>query len=137
MYHISKVLAISFEETLAQVIQALQAEGFGILTEIDAQMAFKHKLGVDCRPYKILGACHPKIAYQILQLDNKAGALFPCNVVVQAHADGSVEVSAVDPVVMFAPIDHPQAETLAREARQCLQKAIAHLGADRAVLATH
>jgi uncharacterized protein (DUF302 family) len=137
MYHISKVLTISFEETLAQVIQALQAEGFGIITEIDAQMAFKHKLGVDCRPYKILGACHPKIAYQILQLDDKAGALFPCNVLVQAHADDRVEVSAVDPVVMFAPIDHPQVEILAREARQCLQKAMAHLGANSATLTAH
>ena len=133
MYHISKVLMLSFEETLAQVIQSLQQEGFGILTEIDVQMAFKRKLGVDCRPYKILGACHPKIAYEILQLDDKAGDLFPCNVVGQAHADGSVEVSAVDPVIMFAPVDHPQAKSLALEARQALQKAMSHLGTAGAV----
>ena len=133
MYHISKVLMLSFEETLAQVIQSLQQEGFGILTEIDVQMAFKRKLGVDYRPYRILGACHPKIAYEILQLDDKAGALFPCNVVVQAHADGSVVVSAVDPVIMFAPVDHPQAKSLALEARQALQKAMSHLGTAGAV----
>lgn len=131
MYYISKVLTLSFEEAVVQVIQALQNEGFGILTEIDAQLTFKHKLGVACRPYKILGACHPRIAYQILQLDNKAGALFPCNVVVQTHTDGNVEVSAVDPVVMFAPVDHPQAEGLARQARQSLQRVMAHLGAPK------
>lgn len=134
MYHISKVLTISFEEALAQVIQALQNEGFGILTEIDAQLAFKHKLGLEYRPYKVLGACHPKIAYQMLQFDNKAGALFPCNVVVQAHADGNVEVSAVDPVVMFAPVDHPQAAVLARQARQSLQTAMAQLGIPKPAL---
>ncbi|MEM9905954.1 MAG: DUF302 domain-containing protein [Cyanobacteria bacterium P01_D01_bin.44] len=128
------MLTISFEEALAQVIQALQNEGFGILTEIDAQLAFKHKLGLECRPYKILGACHPKLAYEMLQIDNKAGALFPCNVVVQAHADGNIEVSAVDPVVMFALVDHPQAAVLARQARQSLQTAMAQLGTPHSVL---
>lgn len=129
MYHFSKLLNTSFDEAIAQVIESLQDEGFGVLTEIDAQMAFRQKLGENYRPYKILGACFPKLAYDMLQIDDKAGVLFPCNVILQAHDDGRVEVSAIDPTVMFAPINHPKAEALATEASQMLQAVIDRLNA--------
>jgi uncharacterized protein (DUF302 family) len=101
MYHFSKVLNASFDEAIALVTDALKAEGMGVLTEINAQAAFKKKLDIDFRRYTILGACHPQTAFQILEEDDKAGVLFPCNVVVQEHQDGRVEVSAVDPLMMF------------------------------------
>jgi uncharacterized protein (DUF302 family) len=66
MYHFSKVVNASFEDAIAEVTAALQAEGLGVLTEIDAQAAFKKKLNIDFRKYKILGACHPQVAYQML-----------------------------------------------------------------------
>ncbi len=129
MYHFSKVLDVSFEEAIARVTEALKQEGLGILTEIDVQAAFKKKLDVEFRPYKILGACHPKIAYQMLQTDDKAGVLYPCNVVVQEHEDGSVEVSAVDPLMMFLTLHSPRAKEIALEASQIMQAAIARLDA--------
>jgi len=77
MYHFSKVVNASFEAAIEQVTESLKQEGLGILTEIDVRAAFKKKLGKDFRNYKILGACHPGIAYNMIQADDKAGALYP------------------------------------------------------------
>jgi uncharacterized protein (DUF302 family) len=126
-YHFSKVVDASFEEAIAQVTEALKQEGMGVLTEIDVQAAFKKKLDIDFRQYKILGACHPQIAYQMIQADDKAGVLYPCNVVVQEHTDGRVEVSAVDPLAMFLPVESPKAREIAIAASQTVQRVIDHL----------
>ena len=103
------------------------------MTEIDVQAAFKKKLDVDFRNYKILGACHPQIAYQMLQTDDKAGVFYPCNVVVQEHEDGRVEVSAVNPMVMFLTIHSSEAKEIARDASQKMQRVIERLGAPELV----
>jgi uncharacterized protein (DUF302 family) len=121
MYHFSKVVNVSFDEAIALVTDALREEGLGILTEIDVQAAFKKKLDTDFRRYRILGACHPLVAYHMLQTDDKAGVLYPCNVVVQEHEDGRVEVSAVDPLAMFLMIHSPRAKEIALEASQKMQ----------------
>ncbi|NER83721.1 MAG: DUF302 domain-containing protein [Leptolyngbya sp. SIO1D8] len=121
MYHFSKTLCVSYEEAIALVTDALKAEGLGILTEIDVQSAFKKKLDIDFRRYTILGACHPQVAYQMIQTDDKAGVLYPCNVVVQEHCDGQVEVSAVDPLMMFLMIHSPRAKEIALDASQKMQ----------------
>lgn len=126
-YHFSKVVDSSFEQAIAQVTESLKQDGFGILTEIDAQAAFKKKLNAEFRPYKILGACHPQIAYEMLNLDDKAGVLYPCNVVVQEHANGQVEVSAIDPLSMFLPVDNPKAREIAIAASEKMQRVIDRL----------
>lgn len=124
MYHFSTLVSVSFEEAIALVTDALKAEGLGVLTEIDVQAAFKKKLDLDFRQYKILGACHPQVAYQMIQADDKAGVMYPCNVVVQEHTDGTVEVSAVDPLMMFLMIHTPKAKEIALEASQKMQAVI-------------
>ncbi len=129
MYHFSKVLNVSFDEAIALVTDALKAEGMGVLTEINAQAAFKKKLGIDFRRYTILGACHPQTAFQILEEDDKAGVLFPCNVVVQEHQDGRVEVSAVDPLMMFLMVHSPRAKEVAQNASVMMQRVIDRLPA--------
>lgn len=134
MYHFSKVVDCSFDEAIAQVTEALQQEGMGVLTEIDAQAAFKKKLGVDFRRYRILGACHPQTAYQMLQVDDKAGVLYPCNVVVQEHDDGRVEVSAVDPLAMFLMIHSPRAKEIALDASQKMQRVLDRLPAAQSLV---
>jgi uncharacterized protein (DUF302 family) len=121
MYHFSKTVAVAFDEAIALVTDALKAEGLGVLTEIDVQGAFKKKLDVEFRRYKILGACHPQVAYEMLQVDDKAGVLYPCNVVVQEHEDGRVEVSAVDPLAMFLMIHSPRAKEIALDASKKMQ----------------
>ena len=127
MYHFSKVVNASFEEAITQVTDALREEGLGILTEIDVQAAFKKKLDTDFRRYTILGACHPLVAYQMLQTDDKAGVFYPCNVVVQEHDDGRVEVSAIDPLMMFLMIHSPKAKEIALDASQKMQAAMDRL----------
>lgn len=133
MNHFSKVLDTSFESAIEQVTNALREEGMGILTEIDVQAAFKKILDVNFRKYKILGACHPLIAYHMLQTDDKAGVFYPCNVVVQEHKDGRVEVSAVDPLMMFLTIHSPKAKEIALDASKKMQAAIERLGASELI----
>lgn len=133
MYHFSKVLDASFDEAIELVTAALQAEGLGVLTEIDVQAAFKKKLNRDFRRYRILGACHPQVAYDMLQTDDKAGVLYPCNVVVQEHEDGRVEVSAVDPLMMFLALHSPRAKEIALFASERMQAVMNRLPTQAAV----
>lgn len=127
MYHFSKIVNASFDEVIALVTDALREEGMGVLTEIDAQAAFKKKLDLDFRKYTILGACHPLTAFHMLEEDDKAGVLFPCNVIVQEHTDGRVEVSAVDPLMMFLMVHSPRAKEVALNASGMMQRVIERL----------
>ena len=120
-YHFSKKLQVSFDEAIDRVMAALQAEGFGVLTEIDVKETLKKKLDVDFRKYRILGACNPPLAYQALQLENKIGAMLPCNVLVQETDDGQVEVSAIDPVASMQAIDNPALGEVAQTVRSKLR----------------
>jgi uncharacterized protein (DUF302 family) len=127
MYHFSQVMDVPFDEAIARVAESLKQEGFGVLTDIDVKATLKKKIDVDFRPYRILGACHPQIAYQMLQVDDKAGVLYPCNVVVQERENGQVEVSAIDPRAMFQSVEQPQAKEIAEYARQKMQAVMARL----------
>jgi uncharacterized protein (DUF302 family) len=121
MYYLTEVVKVSFEEAVTLITEALKTQGFGVLTEIDVQGAFKKKINEDFRRYIILGACHPRIAYQILQADDKGGTLYPCNVVVQEWEDGRVEVSAIKPNAMFHHLDNPQVKEIAEHATKLME----------------
>lgn len=123
-YHFSRVLDCSFDEAIAAATASLQANGFGVLTEIDVNGTLKKKLDVDFRPYRILGACNPKMVYQALQAEDKIGTMLPCNVIVQQHADGKVEVSAVDPIASMASIQNPKLAGIATEVQAMLKKVV-------------
>src|SRR5512144_2191492 len=100
-------LHTDWETALQRVTAALKAEGFGVLTEIDVQTTLKKKLDVDFRPYKILGACNPPLAYRALQAAPEVGLLLPCNVTVTQVGENEIEVSLVDPLAMMDVIQHP------------------------------
>ncbi len=126
-YHFSKTIGLPFDQSIARVIEALKHEGFGILTDIDVKATLKAKLGEDFRPYRILGACNPGLAYRALQLEDKIGTMLPCNVVVQEHEGGRVEVSAVDPVASMRAIENPDLAEVANEVRAKLKRVVESL----------
>lgn len=120
-------LHTDFETALARVTEALKSQGFGVLTEIDVKETLKKKLDVDFRPYRILGACNPSLAYQALQAAPEVGLLLPCNVIVSQVEEGAVEVGIVDPLVMLGVMTNESLTPVAEEAGQRLNKVLAIL----------
>jgi len=123
-FGIQKTLDIGFDAALARVPEALKAEGFGVLTEIDVKETLKKKLDVDFRRYRILGACNPPFAHKALQHSLDVGMLLPCNVIVYETDDGKTMVSAVDPMQTMAAKGDPALQPLAAAVQEKLQKVI-------------
>lgn len=126
-YYFSKTITGDFDNAIQKVTEALKAEGFGILTEIDIKATLKKKLDVDFYNYKILGACNPPFAYKALLAEDKIGTMLPCNVIVQEKIAGQVEVSAVDPAASMQSIENKDLHDIAIEIRARLQKIVEQL----------
>lgn len=126
-YYFNKILKGNFDQVIEKVTKALKDDGFGILTEIDVQATLKKKLNVDFKPYKILGACNPPFAYQALLAENKIGTMLPCNVIVQQLDNGTVEVSAVDPIASMKAVENNTLGEIALIIRGKLENIIKNL----------
>ncbi len=125
-YGFGITLQIPYEEAVPRVKEALKAEGFGVLTEIDVQRTLREKLGAEMESYIILGACNPQLAHRALEQEPEIGLLLPCNVVVRAQgADSRVDIA--DPQAMLGIVGNEQLNAIAQEAKQRLQRAIASL----------
>jgi len=122
-------LQTDYETALKRVMEALKAEGFGVLTEIDVKDTLKKKLDVDFRPYKILGACNPPLAHRALTAAPEVGLLLPCNVTVAQMEDGRIQVAIVDPLAMMSVVPNPTLQPVAQEAGERLNRVIAALEA--------
>ena len=128
-YGIRRHLKLPYEEAVEKVKTALQAQGFGVLSEIDMKAKLKEKLDVDFKQYVILGACNPPLAYKALQAEPEIGLLLPCNVIVYDAGNGESVVSAVDPDSMLALVgNNPEVAEVARDARQRLEAALRAIG---------
>ncbi|UCG25690.1 MAG: DUF302 domain-containing protein [Chloroflexota bacterium] len=115
-------LHTGFDSAVERVTEALKAEGFGVLTEIDVKATLKKKLDADFRPYLILGACNPPLAYQALTIDAEVGKFLPCNVTVDQVEEGLIKVSFLDPLMMSAFVDDPRIQPVAQDARERLER---------------
>ena len=127
-YYFNKIVQSKvFEEVIDETIAALKTEGFGLLTEIDIQKAFKEKIDVDFKKYRILGACNPHFAHKALLAEDKVGVFLPCNVIVEEHENGDIEVSAVDPIASMGAIKNDSLGGLAMEVQEKMKRVIEKL----------
>jgi uncharacterized protein (DUF302 family) len=119
--------ALGFDEAVSKVTEALKNEGFGVLTEIDAQKVLKEKLDLDRKPYKILGACNPQFAHRAIDIEPQLGTLLPCNVLVYETEEGGIVVSAMNPVSVLSMVDNLQMEEIANEVSKRVRAALESL----------
>ena len=128
-YGVGVVVQGEFDAAVARTIDALKAEGFGIMTTIDVAQTLKQKLNVDFRRYVILGACNPPLAHRSLQAELEIGLLLPCNVIVYDRGDGTLGVSAMAPVPTMRMVGNPALADVAAEADVRLRRALAAIEA--------
>lgn len=123
-YTIGREIDRGFDDVVATVQDALAAEGFGVLCDIDVATTLEEKLGEDFRRYRILGACNPPLAHQALESEVALGALLPCNVVVYETDDGPVGVQAVDPGRMLSIVENPALDEVAAEVTERFERVL-------------
>lgn len=124
-YGFGKTVDVSFVDAIDRVTQALQQEGFGILSDIDVAAALKKKLNKDIPPYRILGACNPPLADRAITIEPSIGLLLPCNVVVRQDDGGRVQVEFMNTDAVLQLVDKPGIAELASEVRQRLERVMA------------
>lgn len=122
MYGFTVKLSGDFDQVVGRVIEELKGEGFGVLTEIDVKATLKAKLGLEKRPYKILGACNPQLANQALDAEPDIGLLLPCNVVVREDEDGAIVVGFMDPASVLGLVGREELQALGGEVRAKLER---------------
>ncbi len=123
-YAFGKRVSMNFDTAVQRITEELSKVGFGILTDIDVQATMRKKIGVEMRPYRILGACNPQIANKAIAAEPQIGALLPCNVVVRQDARDEVHVEFMDPDAVLRLVDNPAVPALASEVRQKLEQAL-------------
>lgn len=126
-YSLAVRVAAPFEQVVKEVREALAAQGFGVLTEIDVRATMREKLGAELEDYLILGACNPPLAHRALTADRAIGTLLPCNVVVRSGPEDTV-VEAMDPQVMAGLSAQPEVAEVAAEAAARIRTALASVG---------
>ena len=127
---ISTSLQSTFADAVARTRDALAAQGFGVLTEIDMKATLKAKLGHDMENYLILGACNPPLAHRAVDIDRQIGLLLPCNVVVRSDPadDSRVLVEAMNPQLLVQVTGESALQEVADAVTSKLRAAIEVLG---------
>lgn len=114
-----------FDTIVEETIEALSDEGFGVLTDVDVQATMAEKLDEDMDRYRIIGACDPSTAFEAIQVDPEIGALLPCNVAIYEQSDGTVVVSAIDPVALIGLANNPDLEAAVEDVEDRFDRVVA------------
>ena len=122
MYGFNVSMKTSMADAETKVREALMAEGFGVLTEIDVQKVMKAKLDIDRTGYKILGACNPNLAHQAIEAEPDIGLLLPCNVLLREESNGEITVGFMDPISVLQLVNNPKVAEVAPMVREKLQR---------------
>ncbi len=124
-YYFEKTLTCSFDKAIDRVTEALQEEGFGVITEVEMDVILKEKLkDVEIKPYKILGVCNPSFAYKTLQIEENIGVFLPCKAIIKDIGNGKIEVVIVNPEVLMGMLNKAELVTIANEISEKFQKAL-------------
>lgn len=124
-YGMTLTTRLPYERALQRTRDALAGEGFGVLSEIDVRATLGKKLGVDFRPYMILGACNPPLAHRALSAEPNIGLLLPCNVIVYAGDDpDTTVVAAIDPEVSLSRVGNAELAPVAAEVKARLRRVL-------------
>lgn len=124
-YGIGTTVALPYDRAVERTREELAREGFGVLTEIDVRATMRKKLDVDFRPYVILGACNPPLAYEALSAERDIGLLLPCNVIVYAGDEPNTShVAAMDPVEALALTGNESIKPVAEDVRARLERVL-------------
>ena len=137
MYAFGVELRMPFIDALEKVSQAISQEGLGIVSEIDVQAVMRKKLNEEIPPYRILGACAPKLAKRVMQADPDAGALLPCNVVVRQINPELTGVTFMDPDAIFALSEDAEVAAAGRDAKALVEAVRDRLTGQHPVDLTH
>jgi uncharacterized protein (DUF302 family) len=125
--YFSKIVSPGFEESIKIVTDIFKDYGFGVITEIDVKDTFKKKIDANFRPYRILGMCNPNYALKVLTQDDKVGIMLPCNVIIQEHENGSVEVTMVNPEEAIKSFHNAELVDFACEVTGVMRKVLSRL----------
>ena len=126
-YSMKKKVDLDYEDAIEKVKAELKKEGFGVLSEIDMKQTFKDKIGEDFNKYIILGACNPKFAYKVLQMEEDIGLLLPCNVIVSTSDSGDTTVAVINPMAVMNLSNNEEIKKLAKEIKERLERVIKNM----------
>ena len=126
-YGYSRIVPIGYEEAINFISEEVKKEGFGILTKINVTETFKKKLGVDFKPYTILGACNPSHAYQSLLLEEEIGLMLPCNIIVYVNDRNETVISVVKPMASMLAVENSALAETAVEVQRKLRSVIENI----------
>lgn len=127
-YYFETEVDYDMEKAITKIADYLKPFGFGLLTQIDVKKTLHEKIGADIRPYRILGACNPNFAREVISKENNIGLMLPCNIVVQETEDGKVKISAINPESTIKSVGNEHLNEMASRVRDVMQSLIANIG---------
>lgn len=127
-YYYQTEVEFPVDEAVEKITEYMKTYGFGILTSIDVQKTLKDKIGAEIRPYRILGACNPNFANEVISKENNIGLMLPCNIIVRENEEGKTVIATINPETTIKSVGNDQLEFVAGRVRDVMQSLINNIG---------